>query len=90
MCPNFEFAIKVFPFYFKEFLRYYNLTDNYSAFDCYLKEGGMAGSYLIFVMPLRFIRFAATIFKARNTFILTINTISVITHFVMQSWELRI
>ena len=27
-------------------MRYYNLTDNYNAFDRYLKEGGMAGSYL--------------------------------------------
>lgn len=40
------FEIKIFPFSFKEFLRYYNLTDYYAAFDRYLKEGGMAGSYL--------------------------------------------
>lgn len=40
------FEIKVFPFSFNEFLQYYNLTDTYSAFDLYLKEGGMAGSYL--------------------------------------------
>lgn len=40
------FEIKMFPFSFKEFLQYYSLTDHYSAFDRYIKEGGMAGSYL--------------------------------------------
>lgn len=40
------FEIKVYPFSFKEFLQYYALYDNYAAFDRYLKEGGMAGSYL--------------------------------------------
>lgn len=40
------FEVKVYPFSFKEFLQYYSLDDNYTAFDRYLKEGGMAGSYL--------------------------------------------
>lgn len=40
------FEVKVYPFSFKEFLQYYGLSDRYIAFDRYLKEGGMAGSYL--------------------------------------------
>jgi hypothetical protein len=41
------FEIKVYPFSFKEFELYYGLSgDRYSAFDRFLKEGGMAGSYL--------------------------------------------
>ncbi len=40
------FEIKVYPFSFKEFVQYYSLTDLYSAFDRYIKEGGMSGSYL--------------------------------------------
>ena len=40
------FEIKVYPFSFREFLTYYELNDVYSAFDRYLTEGGMAGSYL--------------------------------------------
>lgn len=40
------FEIKVYPFSFAEFVRYYEYTDLYFAFDKYLLEGGMAGSYL--------------------------------------------
>lgn len=40
------FQVKVYPFSFKEFQQYYSLSDNYLAFDRYIKEGGMAGSYL--------------------------------------------
>ena len=38
--------IKVFPFSFKEFLKYYDLPERYGAFDRYLRKGGMSGSYL--------------------------------------------
>lgn len=40
------FEIKVYPFSFTEYKDYFNFTDNYAAFDRYIKEGGMAGSYL--------------------------------------------
>lgn len=40
------FEIKVFPFSFGEYMQYFELRDKYSAFDRYLLEGGMAGSYL--------------------------------------------
>ena len=40
------FNIEIYPFSFQEFLQYYTLIDSYSAFDRYIKEGGMAGSYL--------------------------------------------
>ena len=39
------YEIKVFPFSFEEFRKYFGLDDSYQAFDRYLKEGGMAGSY---------------------------------------------
>lgn len=40
------FEIKVYPFSFQEFTQYYALgSDMYTAFERYLKEGGMAGSY---------------------------------------------
>lgn len=38
--------IEVYPFSFAEYLEYYKNTDIYSAFDKYIKEGGMAGSYV--------------------------------------------
>ncbi len=40
------FEVKIYPFSFKEFLKYYGYTDINEAFDKYLLEGGMAGSYL--------------------------------------------
>lgn len=40
------FEIKVYPFSFAEFLRYYGYEDKEAAFSRYLTEGGMAGSYL--------------------------------------------
>ena len=33
-------------FSFAEYVQYYGLTDKYSAFDRYMLEGGMSGSYL--------------------------------------------
>lgn len=40
------FKIEVYPFSFKEYLKYYEYEDLQSAFDKYVKEGGMSGSYL--------------------------------------------
>ena len=40
------FEIEVFPFSFCEFMRYFELTDQYSAFNRFIREGGMSGSYL--------------------------------------------
>ncbi len=40
------YEIEVFPFSFSEYLRYYKMADIQIAFDRYMKEGGMAGSYL--------------------------------------------
>ena len=40
------FEIEVFPFSFGEFMRYFELTDPYVAFNRYIQEGGMSGSYL--------------------------------------------
>ena len=40
------FEIEVFPFSFSEFMRYFELTDQYAALNLYIQEGGMSGSYL--------------------------------------------
>ncbi len=40
------FDIKVYPFSFAEFIKYYELEEPYSAFDKFIMEGGMSGSYL--------------------------------------------
>jgi predicted AAA+ superfamily ATPase len=40
------FEIEVFPFSFREFMQYFELTDPYAAFRRYIQEGGMSGSYL--------------------------------------------
>lgn len=40
------FEIEVFPFSFKEFMEYYKYDDADKVFDVYVRNGGMAGSYL--------------------------------------------
>ncbi len=39
------YTIEVYPFSFAEFMRYFNYQDGYEAFDRYVREGGMSGSY---------------------------------------------
>ena len=40
------FEIKIYPFSFSEYIKYFEIKDKYDAFDKYMIEGGMAGSYL--------------------------------------------
>lgn len=40
------FQIKVFPFSFLEYLKYFKNADSENAFDSYVKEGGMSGSFV--------------------------------------------
>ncbi|MCG5105741.1 ATP-binding protein [Candidatus Saccharibacteria bacterium] len=39
------YTIEVYPFSFAEFMRYFDYQDRYEAFDKYIREGGMSGSY---------------------------------------------
>ncbi len=40
------YEIEVYPFSFSEFLQYHRISDIQTAFERYMKEGGMSGSYL--------------------------------------------
>lgn len=40
------FEIELYPFSFKEYMKYFKYEDKYQAFDKYILEGGLAGSYL--------------------------------------------
>lgn len=48
------FEIKVYPFSFSEYVQYYSPSDRHAAFDRYMLEGGMAGSYLYKEQKARF------------------------------------
>lgn len=48
------FEIKVYPFSFKEYLEYFQPSNIYEAFDNYIKEGGMSGSYLYHDLELKY------------------------------------
>ncbi len=40
------YEIEIYPFSFSEYREYHKMTDIQAAFNSYMKEGGMAGSYL--------------------------------------------
>lgn len=48
------FEIKVYPFSFSEYEEYFGIDDIYMAFDKYMFEGGMSGSYLYKEQEYRF------------------------------------
>lgn len=48
------FEIQVYPFSFKEYLDYFGYENIYDAFENYIKEGGMSGSYLYGDIELKY------------------------------------
>ena len=40
------YEIQIYPFSFKEFMQYFNCDNAQEAFDKYMFEGGMSGSYI--------------------------------------------
>lgn len=57
------FPVEVFPFSFREFLKYYgDDQDRYEMLDRYLQEGGFAGSYIYDDLPEKY-RYIAEIYN---------------------------
>lgn len=40
------FEIKIYPFSFEEYMKYFNYDNQYLAFNIFMQDGGMSGSYL--------------------------------------------
>lgn len=40
------FEIKIYPFSFEEYMRYFKFDNHYVAFNTFIQDGGMSGSYL--------------------------------------------
>lgn len=40
------FEIKIYPFSFEEYMRYFKFDNHYLAFNTFMQDGGMSGSYL--------------------------------------------
>lgn len=55
------YEIEVYPFSFSEYLRFYGILDIQVAFDQYVKEGGMSGSY-VYKEPKEKYKYLADIF----------------------------
>ena len=58
------FELKIFPFSFREYVKYYQSADYNIAFDSYLEEGGMPGSYLYTTMKEKYSYINGEVFNA--------------------------